>query len=324
MIDLNMVYESEDLFPLFSNRLLSDSRPEYGKVLQWLGIGGANCQNILLDMLAMTEGIRATDTFEVFKCPAKNLIGQYEVDFFIHGLRRLTKKAVERVNKLTRGDRVYLAWDVQNKYDSAAIILRTDDPVELIGYSPRYLSPDFRYLLEKNNPLEVLVTVERVNQDAPLNLRLLCKLVAPWPAGFQPCSEENFQPLAEYPDQEELRPPEAYVAQSKASVAQSEASSHSPVVYPVPESQGDARLLASEKSNGLVDRLPAGLVPGSTEKPLNNYQHGAMEKKKADHQLRDHGATVKVTPVSRNAASLKVKFPSGKSWKVQVKSTGLS
>jgi hypothetical protein len=203
---------------------------------------------------------------------------------------------------------VYPACDVQNKYDSAAIILRTDDPLELVGYSPRYLSPDFRYLLENNNPLEVQVSVERVNQDAPLNLRLLCKMIAPWPDGFQPCSEKPFQPLAQYPDQ----------------IAQPEAYSHRPAVYPVPASRGDAGLLASEKSNGLADRLPAGQVPGGTEKPLNNHQFGAGKKQNAAHQLKDHGATNKVTPAGRNAAGLKVKFPSGKSWKVQVKSTGSS
>ena len=202
MEDLYYVHESSGLFPLFSNRLLSDSRPEYGKMLKWLNIDVTESKNNLLDMLAMTEGIRATDTFEVFRCPSKNITGQYEVDFFSHGLRHATKRRIERVNSLTKGERLFLALDMQNKYDECAMALRTDDPVEFVGYCPRYLSRDFRKLLEKNKPLEVHVTVERVDAEAPLNLRLLCKLVAPWPDGFQPCSDDNYKPLADYSYQE--------------------------------------------------------------------------------------------------------------------------
>lgn len=196
MANLNSVYESRELFPLFSNRLLSDARPEYRKCLKWLDVVDSDYK--AWDMLAMTEGIRATDTLEVFKCPAPNSKGEYEVDFFSHGLRHAAKRVTERVNNLNKGDRLFLAHDLQNMYDPMAMALRTDDPVEFIGYCPRYLSRDFEELLRKNNPMDVVVTVERVNRDAPLNLRLLCKIISPWPKDFQPCSEDTFKPLAGY------------------------------------------------------------------------------------------------------------------------------
>jgi len=190
---LNAVYESTDLFPLFSNRLLSNSRPEFKKHLVWLNIRNDDP----LTMLAITEGIRGTDTLEVFKCPTRNKKGEYDVVFLSHGLRHLPPHAVERVNTLKRGDRLFLVLDPQNKYDQKAVALRTDEPAEIIGYCPRYLSPDFKELLDVI-PTELSVSVERVNTDAPLNLRLLCRIVAPWPDKFEPCSGEEFMPLADY------------------------------------------------------------------------------------------------------------------------------
>jgi hypothetical protein len=201
MEDLESVYESDRIFPLFSNRLLSASRPEYGQLLGWLNIKENEGPDFLLKMLAATGGIRATDTLEVFRCPAKNADGQYEVHFFSHGLRHVSGQSLERLNRLSRGERLFLAMDEQNERDELAVALRTADPLEFAGYCPRYLCPDVRRLLEKNEPSQVIVTVEKVNPEAPLNLRLLCRLEAPWPPHFQPCSAEAYQPLVDYSNQ---------------------------------------------------------------------------------------------------------------------------
>ena len=199
MKELKVVYESRELFPLFSNRLLSNSRPEFKKHLVWLDIRNDDP----LTMLAITEGIRGTDTLEVFRCPTRNSKGEYEVVFLSHGLRHLPNHAVERVNTLKRGNRLFLVPDPQNRYDREAMALRTDEPVEIVGYCPRYLSPDFGELLKlnRNRPEDVVVSVKQVNTDAPLNLRLLCSIVAPWPDNFKPCSSEEFMPLADYRDE---------------------------------------------------------------------------------------------------------------------------
>jgi len=100
------------------------------------------------------------------------------------------------VDSLRVGERLFLMPDPQNKYDAMALALRTDDPVVLVGYCPRYLTHDVNEVLGKSEPDNIEVTIERVNRDAPLNLRLMCKLVSPWPEGFKPCSDEDYQPLA--------------------------------------------------------------------------------------------------------------------------------
>ena len=62
---LNDVYESDELFPLFANRLLSEKRPEYQAYLTWGGFD-PNDPPDPLALLAVTGGRRATDQLEVF------------------------------------------------------------------------------------------------------------------------------------------------------------------------------------------------------------------------------------------------------------------
>ena len=194
MNDLSVAYESSNLFPLFANRLLQESRPEYKKHLEWLGLRGREDRNFV--MLAATGGTRETDTLEVFQCPLRNGGGKYEVRFLSHGLPHLGKHAVDRVKQLRVGDRLFLMPDIQNPYDPEALLLRSDDPKLIIGYCPRYLTHDFNELLRKCGPCKVNVSVERVNADAPLHLKLVCKLVSPWPDDFRPCSGEMYEPMA--------------------------------------------------------------------------------------------------------------------------------
>jgi len=89
-------------------------------------------------------------------------------------------------------------FDTQNDNDNRAFVLRTEPPITIIGFCPRYLTKDFAFLLEQSNANEVEVKVERVNPDAPLQLRLLCRFSAPWPQGFKAFSDELFSPI---PDQ---------------------------------------------------------------------------------------------------------------------------
>jgi hypothetical protein len=194
MTDLKAVYESEQLFPLFENRLLSPKRPEYKEFITWLDIS-----DDLVDpfaVLALTGGIRGTDNLEVFPCP-KPINGKYEVKFFNHGLRYASDEAVERVRNLATGDKLFLMHDLQNSHDFFALALRTDDPATIIGYCPRYFVNDFHHILQTCNPSDVNVTVEKVNSGAPLQFRLLCKFSAPWPNDFTACSNELYLPISQ-------------------------------------------------------------------------------------------------------------------------------
>ena len=192
MQDVTAAYESRELFPLFANRLLTKQRPEYKDFLDWLNV--QDNEDDPLALLARTGGTRQTDTLMVFPCPSKS-DGMYRTKFFAQGLRYLSACSISAVNQISAGARLFLMPDPQNEHDRLAIALRTTDPKTLVGYCPSYLTEDFRRLLRARTHA-VVVTAERVNASAPIQLRLLCDLVAPWPRTFRPCSTNDFKPLA--------------------------------------------------------------------------------------------------------------------------------
>jgi hypothetical protein len=194
MRDLDSLYVSEKLFPLFANRILPKSRPEYRDYMRWLGLEAREYDE--LEVLARSGGVRATDTLEIFPCPSPDKDGMYVGYFFCHGLRHLAPENRARVKSMNSGERLYLLQDFQNRYDPSALLLRTEDPVSFVGYCPRYYSRAFTQLLKKVDPKKVTVHAERVSADAPSELSLLCKLTAPWPRNFAPCTKGLFTGLA--------------------------------------------------------------------------------------------------------------------------------
>jgi len=193
MDNLHAVYESESLFPLFANRLLSKSRPQYEAWLTWSGFDPADPPEPLA-ILGVTEGIRQTDQVEVFPCPAPDEQGCYLTRFFLHGLRWVPAAALDRVAALKAGERLAIMFDPQNPMDENAVALRTVDGDRfMIGYVPRYLAFEFGRLTRECSFAEI--SVERVNPGAPMQMRVLCRMNACWPEDFRPCENEVFQPL---------------------------------------------------------------------------------------------------------------------------------
>lgn len=191
---LERVYTSTHLFPVFTNRLMPRSRPDYADFVQWLNIPQHEDDPIAI--LARTEGQRETDTLTVFPSPEPDEEGKYHIHFFAHGLRHLPKCSVERINSFKSEDKLWLAHEFQNPYDSQALVLNTDDHF-IVGYCPRYLNNEVFELLSIN-PNSVDVRVERINQSpAPLQFRLLCNLTAQWSDKLRPFSKKEYQPLVD-------------------------------------------------------------------------------------------------------------------------------
>jgi len=200
MPDLGAIYESESLFPLFANRLLSRSRPEYEAFLMWGGFDPANPPDPLA-VLGLTQGLRQTDSLEVFPCPMPDEHGRYMSKFFLHGVRWMHPVAQERIARLQPGEALGLSLEVGNQYDLDAVSVRTGDVQGrlLIGYVPRYLARDVRELCGACHPDFIEVTIERLNAGAPLQQRVLCRMTSCWPESFTPCGGEPFQAIVESP-----------------------------------------------------------------------------------------------------------------------------
>ncbi|MEM7555751.1 MAG: HIRAN domain-containing protein [Cyanobacteria bacterium P01_A01_bin.84] len=192
--EFHCVYKSTIVFPLFSNRVMPRSRPDYKNYIERLNIPENEDEPI--DILARSGGKKATDTLEVFPCPTKNENGLYEIKFFARGLRYFPSCSVERILKFEPDELLYISHELQNPYDSKALMLCTEDH-HCVGYCPRYLNNDFIVLMEEN-PNHVKVQVERVNPaPTPLQLRLMCNLTAECQSGFSPFSSKEYQPIVD-------------------------------------------------------------------------------------------------------------------------------
>lgn len=196
MPDVNKIYESDELFPLFANRLLARSRPEYKAYLTWSGFALSQPPDPIA-VLGVTEGRRATDSLELFPCPVPDAYGCYLNKFFLHGVGYVPTAALERIAALKPDEQLIPMFDDFNPTDPDAVAVRTADVRDrvLIGYVPRYLAREIRLLCGECDPDFIDFRVERVNPGAPLQQRVLCRWNSCWPEGFCPCDGEDFQPI---------------------------------------------------------------------------------------------------------------------------------
>lgn len=194
--DLHTAYESDKLFPLFTNRVLPRSRPEYQEYLEWLSVPVSERDPVAV--LARSGGRKVTDSLEVFPRPERNPAGDYETHFLIHGLSHMPESSIDRALRLATGEHLLAMRDIQNPRDPAAVALRTSETADrdmyIVGYVPRYLGGDFLKLIDLGSSPRI--AVERVNPPpAPVQFRVLCKAIMEWPAGFEPCSGPEYRPL---------------------------------------------------------------------------------------------------------------------------------
>lgn len=192
--DARGIYNSNELFPLFSNRLMSRRRPNFAQYLHALDL--PQSENFLLE-LARSGGKRTTDRFRVFEMPAKKA-GRFDLTFFAVGLTRPpVASIVERIaDSLEPGTKILLTPQVQNSHDPKAIMLHTEEN-EHVGWLPRYFACEIQPLLLKN-PKDITCSVARLNYplaDYAPDM-LLVRLRGKWPARWMPFQTEEFELLA--------------------------------------------------------------------------------------------------------------------------------
>ncbi|MFW9677349.1 HIRAN domain-containing protein [Vibrio parahaemolyticus] len=143
---------------------------------QTISLGGLSEEQATpMNILARSGGLRGTDQLQMFRKIEVKDSGDFEHFFFVHGLSHLSRSAQKRVDSLNSGERLFFCFDCQNEYDPYAVLIRADNPAEVVGYCPRYIARDIRALLEFSE--HVTVNVEKLAKDAPKNYRLMCKVV---------------------------------------------------------------------------------------------------------------------------------------------------
>ena len=188
--DLYHVYESEHLFPVFRNRQMPRRRPDYEDYVRELDL---DVTSDPFEVLARSEGWRATDRIEVFAYPDRTPEGELEALFFARGIRHLAG-AADAVSEVQPGDVLNLVDDPDNEVNPRAMLM-SNRTGQTVGWVPDYLV-DMIHELRDSFGIDVEITAMHVNPETtPPHMRLLCRLLAPWPDGYEPLSAPEFQPI---------------------------------------------------------------------------------------------------------------------------------
>lgn len=183
-------YESNELFPIFKNRVLDANRKDFAEYLGWLDLDPAHADPI--EILGLTGGERQTDSLEVFPKIIKHADQSFSCRFFLHGLRHVSEAARAKADNLTTGSSLQIAVELNNP-TGLAIQLQTVD-CHMIGWTPRYLVNDLIKVI--NAHPDVSASVVRVNEyGAPLARRILVELKGRLPANYEPMSGGQFELL---------------------------------------------------------------------------------------------------------------------------------
>lgn len=190
MSDRSAVYRSNELFSLFTNRLIPSNRPEFKKILDWSDVMLKDYDE--LDILSLSGGARKTDEYRIVPLPVPDKNNFYKLRFFTSGVSHLEDDSVQQISELRPGERLEFSYENSNKFDKNAVLVTSKSKVR-VGYCPKYYNCDVRNLLGNPQLLDYSLSVVKVNLDAPAHFRLLCEFITKWPEGFQPFLTSEFE-----------------------------------------------------------------------------------------------------------------------------------
>lgn len=185
--DFRRVYESADLFPVFHNRVMPASRPDFPQFLKWLGVPRGDAGPMVV--LERSGGSRVTDSLEVFGIPEKPVGDLFRCGFFVRGFGKSWVESLAGVTLEARRE-------PENPDDPRAVSVSLVDGEQRLGYLPRFLAHEVAKIWELTGDAP-LVRVARTNAPpAPARFRVYCELEMRWPAGYEPLQDPEYRPLA--------------------------------------------------------------------------------------------------------------------------------
>lgn len=188
--DFRRTYESNRLFPLFQNRVLEPSRPDFQEYLQQLDLDPSEADPI--SILAISGGARKTDNLQVFPKIERQPDGSFCCRFFLHGSRYANTAAQQALSQVQSGQDLRISLELNNPATRLALQIHTQD-YHMIGWAPRYLIGDLKKAID-DSPEAVVGKIVKVNPaPAPTNQRVLIELTGRLPAGHSPMSDPDFQ-----------------------------------------------------------------------------------------------------------------------------------
>ena len=188
--DLKEDYQSAELFPLFQNRVMNRTRPDFAAYLHRLDLTE---EADPIEILSTNGGHRVTDAYEVFPKLEKDKTGKFSCRFFLHGWRHINEAAKDRINLLRDGEELWVTLEQTNPATGLAVQIQTTD-YYMIGWAPRYLVEDL-VLAIAEGPGKFGAEVVRINpQPFPSKQRVLIEMHGCWDK-HEPMSSEDFKLL---------------------------------------------------------------------------------------------------------------------------------
>jgi len=204
--DLRRRYESDQLFPLFAQRVMDPHRADYARYVDRLGLNPDELDP--WEQLARSEGTRQGDTIQLLPNPGRDPNGIWRCRTLVHGLRWIPMRATTvdgvarevtsaelevALTSLQVGDDLELVMEPSNRYNPRAVVVLDRSRIPL-GYLPDLMTEGFGRL---SQAASVAARVVRVNgPDAPAHLRLVVELSAQVTDEFEFFSGPRWQVMA--------------------------------------------------------------------------------------------------------------------------------
>lgn len=181
--DLERRYEAAVLFPLFAQRVMRASRPDFSRYQQALRLEAEASD---WSILGRSQGQREGDGIRVFPEPEVDEVGVTTSTFFVSGLRhrlREDPRVSAALASLTPGTRLSLVDEPTNQEDARALLVAEGTGV-ILAWVPSVL---LSYVHAVRSIAEPNLTVVGTNgPNVPPAYRLLVNLRGTAPEGYRP------------------------------------------------------------------------------------------------------------------------------------------
>lgn len=187
--DLDSVYESDELFALFRERIMDPSRDDFERVLEGLQLDPTVATP--WEQLVHSGGGSEGDTLQVTPLPCEADKG-WSCTALVSGLRYLQVKSIttelgdsriylerefeEVLGALRPGDPLVVRREIGNDYNPDALVLFTARN-ELIGYLPDWLARLIAPTLHGEDGWQIARVVRINGPDAGWHLRLVIQVL---------------------------------------------------------------------------------------------------------------------------------------------------
>ena len=187
--ELRENYQSEELFPLFKNRIIAPGRPDRSDYLRNLDLPDSADP---VEILSVNGGQRITDAFEVFPKIEKRDDDTFWCRFFLHSLRYVNADAQQQIKLLEPNEKLYVTLELTNPATGLALQIQTHD-YYMIGWAPRYLIQDLVQAMQES-PDGYSARVVKIN-PLPLLSRQRVLIEFNGRCRHTPMSGDDFKPL---------------------------------------------------------------------------------------------------------------------------------